>query len=842
MRKAPAAFGFRYLIGGVGLALLLVLGVVMRDSNSRAVYESMAELDRTHQVVHALDRVLASAVDAETGVRGYLVTGRENYLEPYADATASLDGELATLDTLFRDDAEGRRAMASLRARLATVGQQLADMVQVYRTQGPTAAANLTDTGRGKAAMDALRAQVDDMEAAIQQEIRTRTTAADRSYIVARAIGLLTGLFGVIATLGFVWVVRRQARLQFLAAGALHAEREQLRVTLTSIGDGVIVTDAAGQVRLMNRVAEALTGWTEPEATGQPLEQVFRVVNEETRAAVGNPVSRALRHGGMVGLANHTVLIARDGTEHPIADSAAPVRQEGGRTEGAVLVFRDVTAERKAELAMSESLLREKSWSERLGAVAAAGLTINAATTQEGIVGVIDAQARRLLGAARCNVVFDTNPFAEEEGVLTVGLTTRSGSPVGYIRCSGKQKGAFDADDRSMLSQLAQMASVALENSRLYNDIRTSDIRKDTFLATLAHELRNPLAPISNSLEALRRTADPAQRAASQAIIERQVAQLVHLVDDLLDVSRINEGKLELRLAKVQVRDVLQAAIETSQPAIDTHRHELLVTRPEEPVWLDADLTRLAQVFANLLNNSAKYSEPGGAIHLTATASADQVEISVRDTGLGIPPEVVPHVFDLFMQAERSLAHSQGGLGIGLTLVRQMVELHHGTVSARSDGPGHGSEFIVRLPRAQAPAPVVDAPAAPASAVAELPPRRVLVVDDNRDAVDSLALLLKLAGQTVASAFDGNEALEQFEAFQPDIVVLDIGLPALNGYEVARRMRAMPHDRPVLLVALTGWGQEDDRRRTVEAGFDHHLVKPVDFEALKALLAGLSYS
>jgi signal transduction histidine kinase len=470
--------------------------------------------------------------------------------------------------------------------------------------------------------------------------------------------------------------------------------------------------------------------------------------------------------------------------------------------------------------------------------VAAASLTINASTTQDSIVGVIDGEARRILGAGRCKVVFQDAAVPEEDGSLVVPLMGRTGRAMGYIHCSDKASGPFDDDDRAVLTQMAQMASIALENSRLYNEIRTSDARKDEFLATLAHELRNPLAPISNSLQVLRADTDQAKLTDSRAVIERQVAQLVHLVDDLLDVSRVSRGKLELRRRRVLLPDVLRAAVETSQPAIDAYQHTLQIRQPDDPVWLDADVTRLAQVFSNLLNNSAKYMEPGGTIVVEASADAEFVVVAVRDTGIGIAPEVLPHIFDMFVQADRSLERAHGGLGIGLTLVRRLVDLHNGTVTASSAGLGKGSEFVVRLPRAVG-ADIADTPPTPSANIGSLPVRRILVVDDNKDAVESLALLLSIVGQSVATARDGLEALAQVEQFGPEVVVLDIGLPGLNGYEVARRIRAMDHSTPPVLVALTGWGQDEDRRRTVEAGFDHHLVKPVDFDALKALLAGL---
>jgi len=839
---SPVTTGtWRLAAAGALLVVLLIGSMVVRDRSTQALHQNSTAVGETHAVINALDRVLTSAVDAETGERGFLITGREEYLQPYNAAVSEMDGRAAHLSSLVSADPAQAAAAAALRTALAAKQQQLRETIEVYRAQGPQAAVALIMTGRSKAAMDAIRVQVRAMQTHQAGLLSARAAQAERTYARATWTGRVTGALGVLMTLAFAWSVRRNQRQQAAAAAALYGQREQLRVTLSSIGDGVIVTDPQGRVTMLNRVTEQLTGWLDRDATGRPLPEVFNIINEQTREPVDNPVVRALRDGTIVGLANHTVLIARDGSERPIADSAAPIRGADDVVLGAVLVFRDVSDERQAEIALNHALAREQSWAERLRHVANASLTINAATTQDSIVGVIDSEARRILGVGRCRVVFDTAEAAEKDGSLIVALKNRSGRQMGYIECSEKTGGVFDDDDRAVLTQMAQMAAIALENSNLYNEIRTSDLRKDEFLATLAHELRNPLAPISNTLQAWRTAGDVPHLADSRAVLERQVGQLVHLVDDLLDVSRVSRGKLDLRRRRVQLSEVLHAAIETTQPAVNAEGHTLQVHQPVEQVWLDADLTRLAQVFANLLHNSAKYMEPGGTITVDASATEQEVIVSVRDTGIGISREMLPHIFDMFVQADRSLERAKGGLGIGLTLVRRLVELHNGSVTARSDGPGKGSEFIVRLPRAT---PASEA-SEPVNASAEgagnaLPTRRVLVVDDNKDAVDSLGLLLSMVGQTVATARDGLEALSQFDAFAPDVVVLDIGLPRLNGYEVARRIRATEHGRRVILVALTGWGQDDDRRRTIEAGFDHHLVKPVDFDALKALLASLS--
>ncbi|MBC7897937.1 MAG: PAS domain S-box protein, partial [Cytophagaceae bacterium] len=377
------------------------------------------------------------------------------------------------------------------------------------------------------------------------------------------------------------------------------------------------------------------------------------------------------------------------------------------------------------------------------------------------------------------------------------------------------------------------------DRKRAEEALREADRRKDEFLATLSHELRNPLAPLLNGLHLMRMaTDDAATMDRARTMMERQLAQLVRLVDDLLDVSRISQGKLELRKARVDLASVLNSAVETSRFLIDEMGHTLEVTMPDEPVYLDADLTRLAQVFMNLLNNAAKYSDRGGRIRLVAKRVEREIVVSVRDTGIGIAADQLPQIFEVFSQVTRSLERSRGGLGIGLSLVRRLLQMHGGTIEARSEGPGHGSEFVVRLPvEVQAPAP-------PARVLPELEHPdasfRILVVDDNRDSADSLSMMLGILGNKTQTAYDGEEAARAAAAFQPHVILLDIGLPKLNGYETCRRIREQPGGRDVVIVAQTGWGQEEDRKRSREAGFDHHMVKPIDPSALVALLSGLS--
>jgi len=371
------------------------------------------------------------------------------------------------------------------------------------------------------------------------------------------------------------------------------------------------------------------------------------------------------------------------------------------------------------------------------------------------------------------------------------------------------------------------------------------DRRKNEFLAMLAHELRNPLAPIRNALQIMRLTAsqerqrpeDEAVQSAS-AMMERQVGQMVRLVDDLLDVSRISRGTIELRRGRIELASAVHHAVEAIRPQCQSMDHALTVTLPPKPIFLNADPTRLAQVVGNLLNNACKFTDKGGQIWLTVEREGKQAVIRVRDNGIGITTDQLPRIFEMFVQIDTSLERSVGGLGIGLTLVKNLVEMHDGTVEVHSAGVGQGSEFVVRLPIVVEP----PKPPAPKPTVSEPPPttaRRILVVDDNRDSAMSLAMVLKLTGHETHTAYDGLEAVEAAATFRPDVVLLDIGLPKLNGYDACRKIREQPWGKGMVLIALTGWGQDEDRRKSQEAGFDAHLVKPVDHAALTKLLAEL---
>jgi PAS domain S-box-containing protein len=393
---------------------------------------------------------------------------------------------------------------------------------------------------------------------------------------------------------------------------------------------------------------------------------------------------------------------------------------------------------------------------------------------------------------------------------------------------------------RNSLGQIIGASKVARDitaRKQLEAEQEEANRRKDEFLATLAHELRNPLAPIRNALNVLA-NGSPGSFERVRAIMERQVDHMVRLVDDLLELSRITRGKIELRREPVDLGQVVRTAVETSRPLIDVAGHRLTIDLPSEPLALHADPVRISQILSNLLNNSAKYTPHGGEIRLTARREGLSVVITVSDNGIGIAPEALPRVFDMFMQGDSTNRQPEGGLGIGLTLVRSLVQMHGGSVEATSEGLGRGSEFHIRLPLV-AEAPAAETGRAKPRLDAKLGSVRVLVADDNRDSADSLAMVLRSLGAEVEVVYDGDEALRALESRQTDIVLLDIGMPKLDGFETARRIRRNPAMSELTLIALTGWGQEEDRRRCYAAGFDYYLIKPVEIEKLQTLLSSI---
>jgi PAS domain S-box-containing protein len=540
---------------------------------------------------------------------------------------------------------------------------------------------------------------------------------------------------------GYIVKPFRERELQITIDMALHKHemgkklRESAKwfsTTLKSIGDAVIATDKKGRITFMNPVAERLMGWKLEEVKSKKLTEVFNIINMYSRQPAENPVTRVLLEGVTIGLANHTLLIAKDGTEIPIDDSAAPIKDDQGNIVGVVLVFHDVTERIQTEAALRESEERYRTLAEEL---------------------------------------------------------------------------------------------------------READNRKNEFLAILSHELRNPLAAIQNSLNILDRTKPGSDQALlAKSIIDRQVRQLSHLVDDLLDITRITQKKIKLQRQRLELNELVRRTLEDHRSLFEKSGVRLEAELAPTPIFSNADGARLAQVVGNLLMNAAKFTDYGGhtRVCLESDATQQQAIIRVIDTGIGLAPETLPRLFRPFMQAETTLDRSRGGLGLGLALSKGLVELHGGKLKANSAGIGKGAEFVVCLPLEET-ASNEEQPSITLE-IAHPNRRRVLIIDDIVDVADTLRDLIKLNDHEVAVAYNGPEGLAKAREFQPEVLLCDIGLPKMNGYDIAKAIRQDETLKGIFLVALTGYAMPEDLQRATEAGFDYHLAKPVDLDELNRML------
>jgi PAS domain S-box-containing protein len=702
-------------VGYVIAIAAIVVNTLITFSNLQVLRTAWDTFEGGRHFVRGIDSVLSDLKDAETGQRGYLLTGDERYLEPYTKSHAAIPDSIDRLRRLAGDSGTRPSHLIALSEAASAKLAELEHSIAVRKHDGLEAAVALVKTGRGKDAMDRVRRELASLRAeenitrdALRLRLRTSLTRTIFTFAFASALALAL-LFGV----------------HFLSSRSQDQFRRHtawLSTTLRSIGDAVIATNVDGRIIFMNEVAETLTGWPRAEAGGRPLEEVFRIVNEETRTTIDNPVSKALQEGTIVGLANHTLLIARDNREFAIEDTAAPIREEGGAIMGGVLVFHHVGDRRKLE---RESL----------------------------------DQARRLVEADRL---------------------------------------------------------------------------KDEFLAMLAHELRNPVAAIKNAIQLMRMpgvTTDHVDW--SKDVIERQVKHLARLIDDLLDVSRITRGKIELRRERIDASSIIKNAVDSVKPLVEERRQDLTVFFTPGTLWCEVDPTRLEQMLVNLLTNAAKFTGPRGRIWLTARNDGDTISIAVKDDGIGIAADKLSEIFELFAQGDRTSARSEGGLGIGLTVVRRIALMHGGTVTATSGGLGRGSEFTLTLPAVSPPHQ--NRGERPPDGPSSFSSSRILIVDDNVDMAYGLARLLKLLGNDIRTTHDGPAAIAEVREFRPDHLLLDIGLPSMDGYEVARQLRSEGFQE-LVIIAISGYGKHEDLRLSQEAGIDYHMVKPVDYDALVALI------
>ena len=982
------------------VAALFIVNGVIAHRNTAALVDGTTASAHSRDVQNAIDEVLRTVVDAETGQRGYLLSGHDSYLAPYQAATGIVDERIANLQQLVADSPEQSARVVAMKSLVARKFAELRQTLDLAGQSHRDEALAVVASDQGMLIMHDIRESAEAMrraEFALQQQ---RDRIATELYAVAqyqRILGMLAGLLMVALA---VVLLRRDLRARARAAHEIHQQREWLGTTLRSIGDAVIVTDPHGRVQLFNAVAEQLTGWDRNEAVGRDLAEVFDIINETTREPADDPVRRALAEGRVVGLANHTVLRSRDGKEYVIEDSAAPTYDSAGAIQGAVLVFHDSTERRQAEIALSQA---SAEIARRAHSALAAESTL-ATILENAPIGIcmtgpapdfliiaLSSQMRAWIGAAEnmpalavyhkllpdgrepppdliplnrvmlrgelvrdepwlierkggdpLTVIVNVAPVKDQDGTIVgaihtwMDLTERQhldhqlrvsqsrlrvlldSNVIGlilsfdsrghvaqannaFLDMLGFDAAAVSADMLNLVTQTPaefhaaderafaevreagycapyekefvskadgrrvpvvvgyariadskdEFVGFALDisartglESRLREqaaELRSADRHKNEFLAMLAHELRNPLAPLRNAVHLLTEDAEQgeaAQKAGRAAdlvpLMRRQIDHLVRLVDDLLDAARISKGKISGNKAVVDIVPSLEAAIESMRPLIQQRGHELEIDIPAETFYVDGDSTRLTQMFSNVLHNAAKYTARGGHIRLSLVREAREAVVCIADDGQGIAPHVLPRIFEAFVQDDQSLARSAGGLGVGLALVRNLCELHGGTVSAVSAGRGRGSEFTLRLPLVSGPDATAESQA-PISAVA---PRRlrILVVDDNIDLAASTMALLEMWGHEVREVHNGREVSDVALAYRPDVILLDIGLPGMDGFQVAAQLSATPELESTRLIAMTGYGQERDRERAVIAGFDAHLVKPVQPAVLKALL------
>lgn len=829
---------------------------------------------QTLQTLNAIENLTRRLVDAETGQRGFLLTARPAYLQPLTTAREALPTEIEALAALTADDPGQRERVETLRPLVAQKLDELARTIELRQAKGFDAALAAVDTGVGKRTMDAIRTTLDAMARTEEDALATRLRSTDaRNGRVLLALALASSL-GVLLVGGCALGLNAQSRQRLGAQAALAESEERLRVTLRSIGDAVIATDTDGCVVFMNPVAELLTGWTTADAHGRPLADVFVIVNETTRVPVENPVTRVLREGITVGLANHTVLFARDGREIPIDDSAAPIRDASRVLMGVVLVFRDVTERRQFEIeaAHTARLEAERAESERGAALlraseeryrslVAASMDIvwtagPSGTFEEPQPGweaytgqrwPQDAGQGWTLAVHRDDrepiiKVWEAAQLArstlEVEGRVWHALSAE------YHHCRGRGVPLLDADGSirqwvGMIEDVHERRRTELENERLLRvaeearrQAETASRAKDEFLAVLSHELRSPLQTMVTWVRLLREAVGTGTETVHgfEALAQSMRTQQ-QLIDDLLDVSRIVSGALTLERTPFDLTATANACLDRILP--DASAQGLTIERRglDGPRPVLGDAARFTQAFANVVQNAVKFTPAGGRIAVEATSRDGDHAIVVTDTGDGIAPDVLVRVFDRFWQADSAKTRRHGGLGLGLAIARHLMEAQGGTIVGASEGLGRGATFTLALPAADAgPAPVAES--GPPPSLAGI---RILLVEDDEAMSEALAALLEHHGAIVTAAASVRTALGLLAEVDPHVLLSDVGMPGESGYTLIREIRARESSgglRRLPALAMTGFASLEDRDEARAAGFDDHVPKPVEPEAL----------
>ena len=855
------------------ILLALVTGLFLWQISR--LLNTVGWVEHTDQVLANANNAQKLLLDMETGFRGYVITGQPEFLDPYTQATAAIDPALGELRRLVSDNPTQLRRIESIDSQYDKWNIYAKEVI-AGRRAGSEVQARVT-SGEGKRMMDGLRSEFASFIGE-EEVLRNGRTAAAKS-ATNRTVG--STLFAALL-LGAVLAVfiRRQllaaSRSYRLALTSEQQQREWLGTTLASIGDAVIATDHQGKVILMNGVAESLTRWTSAEASGAPLEKVFNIVNEDTRAEVESPVVKVLREGQIVGLANHTILIGKDGTEIPIDDSGAPIRDIQGRIAGVVLVFRDITERKQSEMELVESELRlrraitespipmiihdendnilelSKGWTKE------SGYSLEDTPT-------IPAWTEKAYGKKQ-PIISDLNQFYLANETVSSGeklIQTRDGNqriwdffttPLGKSSNGVRLFLSIGVDITDRKHAERQHDRLLEREQTLRSEAESANRLKDEFFSNASHELRTPLNAIVGWTKMLRRgTLSPATASSALETIERSANAQTKLIEDLLDVSRIITGKLKVEMHPTEIAPVISSAINSLRPAANAKEISITTSIETESWPVMADVSRLQQVIWNLLSNAVKFTPKGGQIEIKLRRTDHDLELSVSDSGEGIDPDFLPYVFDRFRQADGTRTRRHGGLGLGLAIVRNLVEIHGGTVSAYSDGLGQGATFVVCLPLLDIPAqdaiqssPVWQTTRQLPDDRMECPPRlegvRVLVVDDDRDAREMLNMVLSQCEAEVTIASSTAEALKEIARHRPDVLVSDIGMPDLDGYELIKRVRQTEADlgqKALPALALTAYAKAEDRVRALAAGYHVHLSKPVDPEEFALVVASL---
>ena len=735
------------IMAGAGLVLaILLINALVSYRATRRLIDNERLVGRTHEVLSELDDVMSTMDDAETGERGYLLTGEKSYLEPYQSAVGAIHARVEKLAQLTADNPNQQGNLPVLEREIADRLDNLKSQIDLRKSGQADGAMQIVLSDVGKRQMDYIRHDIAGMEGEENNLLKRQSEEAKASGRYSFLTDFVANLIacGLLSSVSFVVVSDVNARKR--AEEALRQQREWLQVTISSIGDAVIATDTDGDVTFLNPVAEALTGWKQEEAQGQPLWKVFNIMNEQTRETVENPALRAMQEGSIVGLANHTVLIAKDGIEMPIDDSGAPIQGAEGKVIGAVLVFRDITERRLTEKERSTLLISERAAREKA-----------------------------------------------------------------------------EAASRS----------------------------KDEFVAMISHEIRSPLNSILGWAQMLRRgKLDQAESERATEIIERNARAQSQLIEDLLDVSRVITGKLTLNVRSLELAQIIEAAMDSIRPAAEAKSIQLRARLNSRDSLVLGDPNRLQQIVWNLLSNAVKFTPRHGRVEVGLEHVDSHFQITVSDSGVGISPEFLPFVFDRFSQANTSTERKYGGLGLGLAIVRHLVELHGGTAKADSPGEGQGATFTVTLPVKAIREEMGELErAAPSPGYADsltdaitLDGLRVMIVDDEAEARDLLTAMLTRRGAEVKACGSAAEALEEIERWRPSVLVSDIGMPGEDGYTLIGKLRTLGPERGggVPAVALTAYARSEDRMRALTSGFQVHVPKPIEAGELVVVIASLA--